>query len=62
MNLFKDKINLITKNYKNGIDMVFSKIANCSNDIKIINHSFMLVLSGDGYDPVEQEIKITSLM
>ena len=33
-----------------------------TNDIKIINHSFMLVLSGDGYDPVEQEIKITSLI
>ena len=47
MNLFKDKINLITKNYKNGIDMFFSKIANCSNDIKIIKTKCKCKLEGE---------------
>ena len=47
MNLFKDKINLITKNYKNGIDMFFSKIANCSNDIKIIKNKCKCKLEGE---------------
>ena len=47
MNLFKDKINLITKNYKNDIEMFFSKIANCSNDIKIIKTKCKCKLEGE---------------